>query len=200
MRLATSVFLSKILELYKLKLQMMKNFKKIKLIKGGGLELHFNDPVVSGSETYGRTLIEKSTVDIHPDMKTALDSLKPEFAKSTGFTFIVNEMISRDDFKATDEQSKVLEKLRAEIYQRIVINGISIKGTEEKPVIVILGAVKYPKSNAVMSINPKIELEKDVYGFEQDMAEKVEAIVEEAIEYQNGKQAQLEIAFQEEED
>ena len=117
---------------------MMKKFKKIKLVKGGGLELHFNDPIVSGSETYGRTLVVKSTVDIHPDLKTALDAMKPEFATVAGFTFIVNEMMSQPEFKATGDQSKYLEKLRVEIYSRIRINGISIAGTEEKPVIIIL--------------------------------------------------------------
>ncbi len=176
---------------------MMKKFKKIKLVKGGGLELHFNDPIVSGSETYGRTLVVKSTVDIHPDLKTALDAMKPEFATVAGFTFIVNEMMSQPEFKATGDQSKYLEKLRVEIYSRIRINGISIAGTEEKPVIIILGDMKYPKSNATMAINPKIELSKDEYGFEDDLKAKMELVISEALEYQEGKQAQLEIAFEE---
>ena len=176
---------------------MMKKYQKVKLINGGGLELHFNDPIVKGNETFGRTAVVKSTIDTHPDMKASLDAMKPEFATVAGFTFIVNEMMSQPDFKATKDQSQYLEKLRVEIYQRIKINGISIKGTEEKPVIVILGDIKYPKSNATMAINPKIELSKDEYGFEDDLKEKMQVVIDEAVAFENGKRAQLEIAFEE---
>jgi hypothetical protein len=130
----------------------------------------------------------------HPDFLKTLEELKPMLAQASGLTRVISAMK-----KLQGSESKValevlagdLEQIEQEILADLTVTGISLSGQEDNEGVIITGV--YDNGSAKLAKNsPRITFNRDIYGFEEDLQELCDTLVEETRKYATeGKSAQL---------
>lgn len=166
---------------------------KVKIINGGGLDVHFEVEEKCGEEIYRENYHLASSKDIHPDLQKAFDRLKPYLAQ----VFYLNmfELTVQDEkFKATKAQIALAKNLTETILASIKVIGLSLSGKDDNVGVVLTGTIISP-NNQKMAINThRMKLSDALYGFEIDMEEIVGQIEREVYLFLfKNKKAQLEI-------
>ena len=82
---------------------------KVKVISGGGLDVHFEVEETCGAEVYRENYHLSSSKGIHPDLQKLFDKLKPIMAQVFYLTFM-NTLIAKPEFKATAKQKELSER------------------------------------------------------------------------------------------
>jgi hypothetical protein len=176
-----------------------ENFQlqKVKLISGG-IEAEYVDLANPNSD-----ITESRQVDPHPHLRGAIELLRCYVANATHLDSIqkLKEYIASETGKK--EYQGILAKatsMQDDILQNIEVRGLSIKGEDEKQSVVITSVLTC--NGARTAINtPRILLNGTKYGTEGAMQEDIDAIVEETFQYLfNGKAAQLEMDFEDDEE
>lgn len=164
---------------------------KVKLIKDGGLDCHFEVEEVSGQEVYLEKYHTESSKDLHPDLSSKFLELKPILARIYHLSFF-RDIIQKPDFKATAKQSQFAEKFYQEILSRINVTGVAISGQDKNEGIIITGTFK-ADTNQIMAINShRIRFVDTKYGFEENLEILVDEIKEEVFAFLfENKRAQL---------
>jgi hypothetical protein len=171
---------------------------KVKRFPNGGLEAHFITEERDGSEIYQDTHIKKCTKVQHKDLDAALDRLRPHMSRVMGDHWIKAVMTSTElkegEKKAFDQLQKIIDSGLKTQEDKIEITGISISGKEEKRNVIIT-AKRYMDNKKVIAINsPLIALNGTVFGFEVDLQQDIDEIIEETEAYLfKGKKAQLDL-------
>lgn len=166
---------------------------KVKIIPGGGLDVHFEVEEACGSEVYDEKYHLASTKGIHPDLQKLFDSLRPIMARVYHFTFF-RSVMDVPDFKATKRQRELAEKAYKEIEDKLKITGLSLSGKDDN-VGVVLTATFTADSNQKMAINShRMKFSDERYGFEEEMEDIVGKIESEVYQFLfKNKKQQMEL-------
>lgn len=119
-------------------------------------------------------------VPAHEDLYAALRAFKPYVLKIMRF----------EDMAKGKEAAQVFN----EIVEGLKVNGIALKGADEKSRNLIIKAQVKGLGGQTFTVNPKIRLAANTFGFEDDLPELIEEVSNEAkaFVFQN-KRAQLSI-------
>jgi len=173
-------------------LESQFTLKKVKRLKGGGLEINYEVVDTVGQETYYDEAQKKSSKEPHPDLVAILRSLGAEVGRILKLNTI-SLVVGEKDFNASAAQKDYAERAATNMFNTVRVNGISVTGTGENKGCKIL-AVYQPDSMQALAVNPQIRFNADMYGFEGDVEDKLEALEKECYAYLfEDKKAQLEI-------
>lgn len=171
---------------------------KVKLIKGGGLDVHYTVSVALGEEIYNDKYHIESAKEIHPDLRKLFESLDIIVARTFGLTSFLS-CVESPDFKANAKQKKDARDFAKKLLGRIAIKGITFNGQDDNVSIIITSMLGAPGDDngdkTASAINtPKLRYSLEKYGFEQELEEIAGNIEREVYEYLfNGKKAQQEL-------
>lgn len=174
-----------------------KNFKlkKVKLLKGDGLEAHWISAETEGAETFNSENLKKSTKDIHPDLTTKIRSLDEIVMAIRGYNDF-KLVLESSMFGANGAQKAAIEKTLHSIKERVDVSGISINGDDEKKKVSITFKFEEDSKQVVGSSTHAIYLSQEKYGYEEDLQNIVEEIEDEVYAYLfEGKRSQQQIQF-----
>jgi len=174
---------------------------KVKKLKGGGLDVHYEVAENNGSETYNNKYHVENVREVHPDMTKLFDDLKPIVAQVFGmldFKSTANELTIKGRAEQSGTRSSMIKEhfdaLEAEILSRIDVTGIVLSGADNNVGAIIKATYKTP-NNMVAALNtPRLKFDMTYFGFEGDLEKTAHLIEVEVFEYLfKGKQAQLEL-------
>lgn len=166
---------------------------KVKTIPGGGLDVHFEVEEACGAEVYRENYHLSSSKEIHPDLKSLFDKLKPIMARVYHLSFF-RSLLETPDFKATQKQQELAEEAFKEVFAKLDVTGISLSG-KDKNVGVVLTGTFTADSNQKMAINShRMKFSDTRYGFEEEMEAIIGKIETEVYAFLfKNKRAQLEL-------
>lgn len=166
---------------------------KVKVISGGGLDVHFEVEEACGAEVYRENYHLSSSKEIHPDLKSLFDQLKPIMARVYHLSFF-RSLLETPDFKATKKQQELAEKAFKEVLRKLDVTGISLSGKDNNVGIVLTGTFT-ADSNQKMAINShRMKFSDTRYGFEEEMEAIIGKIETEVYAFLfKNKRAQLEL-------
>lgn len=166
---------------------------KVKFLKGGGLDVHYNVTEVIDDESYTNKYHVESAKDVHPDLIELFVRIKPILARVFNITSFLT-CISTDDFKANKMQKEIAEDFAKEMMNNIEVRGISLSGNDDNVVVIITGLFTTYNNQKTCINSPRIKLSVESFGFEEELEEIVTEIEEEVYDFLfKGKKAQLEL-------
>lgn len=172
-----------------------KNFalSKVKVVKDGGLDVHFEVTETVGNESYTNKYHIESAKDIHPDLRKCFKDLKPIMGRIFNFTSFLS-MIESDEFKANKKQNDVARNFSEELLQNIEVRGISLSGKDDNVGVVITGLFEVLNGQKTCINSPRIKIANINYGFEEELEDVISVIETEVYAFLfKGKKAQLEL-------
>lgn len=166
---------------------------KVKVISGGGLDVHFEVEESCGSEIYRENYHLSSTKEIHPDLRKLFEKLRPIMARVYHLSFF-RTLLDTPEFKATKAQRELAEIAFGEVINKISVTGILMSGKDDNVGIVITGTFT-ADSNQKMAINShRMKFSDTRYGFEEELEEICGDIESEVYAFLfKNKKAQLEL-------
>ena len=166
---------------------------KVKVISGGGLDVHFEVEETCGAEVYRENYHLSSSKEIHPDLKKLFDQLKPIMARVYHLSFF-RSLIETPDFKATKKQQELAEEAFKEVLAKLYVTGISLSGKDNNVGVVLTGTFT-ADSNQKMDINShRMRFADERYGFEEEMERIIGEIESEVYQFLfKGKKCQMEL-------
>lgn len=145
---------------------------KVKVISGGGLDVHFEVEEVIGAEVYNENYHLASSKEIHPDLQKLFDSLKPIMARVYHLSFF-RSLLATPDFKATKQQKELAENAFKEVVDKLKVTGLALSGKDDNVGVILTGTFT-ADTNQKMAINShRMKFSEEKYGFEEEL----EAIV-----------------------
>lgn len=169
------------------------DIKKCKLLKDGGMEVHYTVLETNGNESYCNSYVLESAKDVHPDLTGAFDELKPIMCRVFGFTSYLS-MVESDSFEASLLQKEQARGFAEEIKQRIKVRAISMSGSGESEGVVLTANLQVMNGQIVAINTPRIRFATESFGFEEECEKIVTRIKDEVYKYlYEGKKAQLEL-------
>jgi len=178
-----------------LKIPSEKNFalSKVKIVKDGGLDVHFEVTEVINEESYINKYHVESAKDIHPDLRNCFKELMPIVGRIFNVTSFLT-MIEADEFKASANQEKASRNFAKELIEKIEVRGISLSGNDDNVAVIITSVLEVLKGQKVCINSPRIKFSNDNYGFEEELEDIILRIEQEAYQFLfKGKKAQLEL-------
>lgn len=175
---------------------------KVKLLKGGGLEATYREQDTVKGITDSKDWTVKNSINPHPDLVSAIESLKEYLAKCYGMDTAVvlsrSKGLDKKDTDAFKVVKKLIENVHNEMLKKIDITGIAISGTiendKDKRSVIITGTQLMENNSKTALNSPRIKLNTDQFKFEADVQEIVDLISDEVAEYLfENKQAQLDM-------
>lgn len=169
------------------------SLSKVKVINGGGLDVHFEVEEACGAEVYRENYHLSSGKEIHPDLQHLFDRLKPIMARVYHLSFF-RSLLETPDFKATKKQQELAEEAFKEVTAKLKVTGISLSGKDANVGVVLTGTFT-ADSNQKMAINShRMKFSDTRYGFEEEMEEIIGQIETEVYAFLfKNKRAQLEL-------
>lgn len=166
---------------------------KVKTLKGGGLDVHYEVTETIGNESYTNKYHVESAKDIHPDLRDCFNRLRPIMGRIFNITSFLS-MVGTSDFKATEKQNELSRDFADEMLKKIKVRGLSFSGQDDNVGVVLTGlfAVLDDQKTAINS--PRIKFNPKVFGFEKELEEIAADIETEVYAFLfKGKKAQLEL-------
>lgn len=158
--------------------------KSVKVKKNGGLEAELVWLYSSGNEAYMRSLKVNDEAPVHDDMLNIMKQQKARILLIEEYNYrSMAKLLEKLEINNTAMIEQVAEGLNTEAMQKIEVTGFKLSGDEERLRVI----VTYKKQSGNKKISgratPLIELEAEIWGFEQDMLEDMEAVKEEVYLY-----------------
>ena len=179
--------------------------KKFKVDKRGRMEAKFEQSTKDGDVSYADVHEVKSPRIIHPDLENLLNGLKMTMAVANDLLPHRNlPKISPAAQKHVDKLSKMFHEMDEEILAGITVTGVAIQGDndeDDKRSVVLTGKRDIKGKNrerytSVAMNSPKISLNGDIFGFEAELTDDVDKLIDEVYLYfSDRKGAQTEMAF-----
>lgn len=166
---------------------------KVKTLKNGGLDVHYEVTETIGNESYTNKYHVKSAKDIHPDLRGCFKRLRPIMGRIFNITSFLS-LVETSDFKATKEQNELSRDYTDEMLKNIEVRGVSFSGQDDNVGVVLTGlfAVSNDQKTAINS--PRLEFNAKTFGFEKELEEIAADIETEVYAFLfKGKKAQLEL-------
>lgn len=168
--------------------------------KGQGLEATFEVQETTGVEVYHDQKTVKSDKTPHPDLTAIIKVFRGHMGEIFYFSTI-RELIYSKVFMPNPSQTKILASKYNDLENKITVTGVSVSGKEENKGLIITAKLKTETGQEVAINSQRIKFNGTKYGFEEDLENLITDLEAEVFEYViNGKQAQIEMAFDDEPD
>ena len=169
------------------------SLSKVKLLKDGGLDVHYEVTEVVGNESYTNKYHVESAKDIHPDLRDCFDRLRPIMGRIFNITSFLS-MVETSDFKATKKQSELSRDFADEMLKNIVVRGVSFSGQDDNVGVVLTGLFTVSNNQKTAINSPRLKFNTETFGFEEELEEIAADIENEVYAFLfKGKKAQLEL-------
>ena len=166
---------------------------KVKLIKDGGLDVHYEVTETVGNESYTNKYHVESAKDIHPDLRACFDRLRPIMGRIFNITSFLS-FIDTPDTKATKAQKDAARDFADEMLKNIEVRGVSYSGQDDNVGVVLTGLFTVSNNQKTAINSPRLKFNTETFGFEEELEEIVSDIENEVYEFLfKGKKAQLEL-------
>lgn len=169
------------------------SLSKVKLLKDGGLDVHYEVTEVVGNESYTNKYHVESAKDIHPDLRDCFDRLRPIMGRIFNITSFLS-MVETSDFKATKKQSELSRDFADEMLKNIEVRGVSFSGQDDNVGVVLTGLFTVSNNQKTVINSPRLKFNTETFGFEEELEEIAADIENEVYAFLfKGKKAQLEL-------
>lgn len=166
---------------------------KVKLLKDGGLDVHFEVTEVVGNESYTNKYHVLSAKDIHPDLRKLFKDLCPIMGRVFNITSF-KSMIATPDFKATKKQIEIADSFANECLGNIEVKGVSLSGQDDNVGVVLTGLFTVSNNQKTAINTPRMKYAVETFGFEEELENIVCDIENEVYEFLfDGKRAQMDL-------
>lgn len=166
---------------------------KVKTLKDGGLDVHYEVIETIGNESYTNKYHVESAKDIHPDLRDCFDRLRPIMGRIFNITSFLS-MVETSDFKATKKQSELSRDFADEMLKNIEVRGVSFSGQDDNVGVVLMGLFKVSNNQKTAINSPRLKFNTEMFGFEEELEAIVAGIENEVYAFLfKGKKAQLEL-------
>lgn len=165
---------------------------KVKMLKDGGLDVHYEVTETIGNESYTNKYHVESAKDIHPDLRECFDRLRPIMGRIFNITSFLS-MIEAN-FKATKVQQEMARNFANEMLQNIDVRGVSYSGQDDNVGVVLSGVFTVSNNQKVAINSPRLKFNTITFGFEEELEDITATIETEVYAFLfKGKKAQLEL-------
>lgn len=165
---------------------------KVKMLKDGGLDVHYEVTETIGNESYTNKYHVESAKDIHPDLRECFVRLRPIMGRIFNITSFLS-MIEAN-FKATKVQQEMARNFANEMLQNIDVCGVSYSGQDDNVGVVLSGVFTVSNNQKVAINSPRLKFNTITFGFEEELEDITATIEAEVYAFLfNGKKAQLEL-------
>ena len=189
---------------------MKKNvtLHKVKTLNGGGLEATYRELIREDNTEHIDEHSKKSPVDPHPDLTDQLEELKTILARCYNINTIdllrTSPNLDQQEKEAFEIVASLIDKMALESMKKITVTGVNITGEKaegtDKRAIVITGKLYQANGSQIAMNSPRIKMNQDKFGFEDQVATIIEKLEEEVRAYIfDGKKAQLDLFDDQEE-
>lgn len=169
------------------------SLSKVKLLKYGGLDVHYEVTEFVGNESYTNKYHVESAKDIHPDLRDCFDRLRPIMGRIFNITSFLS-MVETPDFKATKKQSELSRDFADEMLKNIEVRGVSFSGQDDNVGVVLTGLFTVSNNQKTAINSPRLKFNTETFGFEEELEEIAADIENEVYAFLfEGKKAQLEL-------
>lgn len=166
---------------------------KVKLLKDGGLDVHYEVTEVVGNESYTNKYHVLSAKDIHPDLRELFNDLRPIMGRIFNITSY-KSMMATPDFKATKKQLEIADLFADECLKNIEVRGVSLSGQDDNVGVVLTGLFTVSNNQKTAINSPRLKFNTETFGFEEELETIVNSIGNEVYGFLfEGKKAQLEL-------
>ena len=132
------------------------SLSKVKLLKDGGLDVHYEVTEVVGNESYTNKYHVLSAKDIHPDLRKLFKGLCPIMGRVFNITSF-KTMIATPDFKATKEQTEIAAAFAEECLGNIEVRGVSLSGQDDNVGVVLTGLFTVSNNQKTAISTPRMK-------------------------------------------
>lgn len=169
------------------------SLSKVKLLKDGGLDVHYEVTEVVDNESYINKYHVLSAKDIHPDLRNLFNDLRPIMGRIFNITSF-KTLMETPDFKATKKQTEIAESFAKECLNNIEVRGVSLSGQDDNVGVVLTGLFTVSNNQKTAINTPRLKYNAETFGFEERLETIVQGIEEEVYAFLfKGKKAQLEL-------
>lgn len=166
---------------------------KVKILKNGGLDVHYEVTETIGNESYINKYHVESTKDIHPDLRDCFDRLRPIMGRIFNITSFLS-MVKTSDFKATKKQNELSRDFVDRMLKNIEVRGVSFSGQDDNVGVVLTGLFAVSNNQKTAINSPRLKFNTKTFGFEEELDKIVADIETEVYAFLfKGKKAQLEL-------
>lgn len=166
---------------------------KVKTLKGGGLDVHYEVTETIGDESYTNKYHVESAKDIHPDLRDCFNRLRPIMGRIFNITSFLS-IVETPDFKATQKQNELSRDFADEMLKNIKVRGVSFSGQNDNVGVVLTGSFAVLDNQKTAINSPRLNFNTKVFGFENELEEIAADIETEVYAFLfKGKKAQLEL-------
>lgn len=166
---------------------------KVKLLKDGGLDVHYEVTEVVGNESYTNKYHVLSAKDIHPDLRELFNDLRPIMGRIFNITSY-KSMMATPDFKATKKQLEIADLFADQCLKNIEVRGVSLSGQDDNVGVVLTGLFTVSNNQKTAINSPRLKFNTETFGFEEELETIVNSIENEVYGFLfEGKKAQLEL-------
>lgn len=166
---------------------------KVKILKGGGLDVHYEVTETIGDESYTNKYHVESAKDIHPDLRDCFNRLRPIMGRIFNITSFLS-IVETPDFKATQKQNELSRDFADEMLKNIKVRGVSFSGQNDNVGVVLTGSFTVLDNQKTAINSPRLRFNTKVFGFEKELEEIAADIETEVYAFLfKGKKAQLEL-------
>lgn len=172
-----------------------KNFSlsKVKLIKDGGVDVHYDVTETVDTETYINKYHVECTKEQHPDLTNCFKAIRPIMARLYNVTSF-KTLLATEEFNATKEQKAIADDFAAEAMQNIEMRGVSFSGDGENAGVVLTGLFEFSNGQKTAINSPRLKFACESFGFEEELEDICRQLEVEVYAYLfKGKKAQLEL-------
>lgn len=166
---------------------------KVKTLKGGGLDVHYEVTETIGDESYTNKYHVESAKDIHPDLRDCFNRLRPIMGRIFNITSFLS-VVETPDFKATPKQNELSRDFADEMLKNIKVRGVSFSGQNDNVGVVLTGSFTVSNDQKTAINSPRLKFNTKVFGFEKELEEIAADIETEVYAFLfKNKKAQLEL-------
>ncbi len=166
---------------------------KVKTLKGGGLDVHYEVTETIGNESYTNKYHVESAKDIHPDLRDCFNRLRPIMGRIFNITSFLS-IVETPDFEATKKQNELSRDFADEMLKNIKVRGVSFSGQNNNAGVVLTGSFTMSNNQKTAINSPRLKFNPKVFGFEKELEEIAADIETEVYAFLfKGKKAQLEL-------
>lgn len=166
---------------------------KVKLIKDGGLDVHYEVTETVGNESYTNKYHVESAKDIHPDLRACFERLRPIMGRIFNITSFLSFM-ETPETKATKAQKDAAREYADEMLRNIEVRGVSFSGQDDNVGVVLTGLFTVSNNQKTAINSPRFKFNTETFGFEEELEEIAGDIEREVYAFLfKGKKAQLEL-------
>lgn len=166
---------------------------KVKIIKDGGLDVHYEVTETVGNESYINKYHVESVKDVHPDLLKLFKRMRPIMARLFNVTSFLS-MVETDDFKATKKQKELAREFGDEASSNIEVRAVSFSGSGDNVGVVLTGLFTFINGQKAAINSPRLKFEVFSFGFEEELEEICQEIESEVYAFLfKNKHAQLEL-------